>query len=156
MSQTKPVIAIVPGGFCSPDVYAKFADIPQNDGFKVIVPRLKVTESLPLKDPATKEFKDLANKDLPDDVQTVLADLTPLLDQGRKAVIAGHSYGSLPALLANQGQTVEDRSSKGLTGGIKAYTVVAGFAYGTRRCNVRGNLEDAPAQSYFVHDVCIV
>ncbi|CAH0035681.1 unnamed protein product [Clonostachys rhizophaga] len=152
MSQTKPVIAIVPGGFCSPDVYAKVADILQNDGFEAIVPRLKVTESLPSKDPTTKEFKDLANKDLPDDVQAILADLTPLLDQGRKALIVGHSYGSLPALLTTQGQTVEERSAKGLPGGIKAYAVVAGFAYGTRGRNVRGNLEDAPALSYFVHE----
>ncbi|KAM5344347.1 hypothetical protein ACJ41O_012884 [Fusarium nematophilum] len=152
MSQTKLVIVIVPGGFCSPEVYAQVASILRQDGFTVIIPTLRVCRNLPSKDPATPEFKDLAGKSLLDDVQQIHTELVPWLDQGREAVVLGHSYGSLPALLSLQGQTVEERAEKGLSGGIKAYVAVAGFAYAVRGRNVLGSTEDAPLMPYHIHE----
>ncbi|KAF4956242.1 hypothetical protein FSARC_11641 [Fusarium sarcochroum] len=150
MSQTKPVVAIVPGGFCGPDLYEGVANTLREDGFTVIIVTSTVTKNLPSKDTTHPEFKNLANKGLLDDVDEIHAKLTPSFDQGLEVVIFGHSYGSLPALLALQGQTVDERKAKGLSGGIKAYAVIAGFAYALRGRNVRGDTEDAPPMPYFI------
>jgi pimeloyl-ACP methyl ester carboxylesterase len=154
MSQTKPVIVIVPGGFCSPEVYQPVADILEQDGFTVTIPRLTVTKNLTSKDPASPEFKDLANKGLLDDVKEIHDRLASEFDKGSGVVIFGHSYGSLPALLAIEGHTIEERKAKGLSGGIKGYVAVAGFAYAQRGRNARGDTEPAPPMSYFEYEVC--
>ncbi|KAF9770562.1 hypothetical protein IL306_011870 [Fusarium sp. DS 682] len=152
MSQAKPAVVIVPGGFCSPKVYQPVADILQQDGFTVIIPTLTVAKNLTSKDPSNTEFKDLANKGLLDDVKEIHDRLASEFDKGSEVVIFGHSYGSLPALLAIQGQTVQERKAKGLSGGIKGYVAVAGFAYTLRGRNARGDTEQAPPMPYFEHE----
>ncbi|KAF4333138.1 alpha beta hydrolase family domain protein [Fusarium beomiforme] len=152
MSQTKPVIVIVPGGFCSPEVYKPVAKILEQDGFTVIIPTLTVTKNLTSKDSTTTEFKDLANKGLLDDVKEIHDLLAAEFDKGSEVVIFGHSYGSLPALLALEGQTVQERQAKGLAGGFKGYVAVAGFAYTLRGRNARGDTEQAPPMPYFEHE----
>ncbi|QGI62721.1 hypothetical protein CEK26_006682 [Fusarium fujikuroi] len=144
MAENKPVIAIVPGGFCSPEVYQPVANILEQDGFNVIVPRLTVTKTLTSRDPATPEFKELANKSLLDDVEEIHSRLASEFEKGSEVVIFGHSYGSLPALLAIEGQTIAERKTKGLSGGIKGYVAVAGFAYAQKGKNARGDTEPAP------------
>jgi hypothetical protein len=153
MSQFKPVIVMVPGGFCDPIIYDKVANIMREDGFLVLVPRLTVTKNFHSKDPTSQELEDLAHKGLPDDVKQIHAELLPLLDQGHEAFLTGHSYGSLPALMAIQGHTIQERSARGLCGGIKGYAVVAGFAYAMRGRNVMGDTEDARPMPYFEHQV---
>ncbi|KAH7229788.1 Alpha/Beta hydrolase protein [Fusarium oxysporum] len=152
MAESKPVIAIVPGGFCSPEVYQPVADILEQDGFTVIIPRLTVTKNLTSKDPASPEFKELANKGLLDDVKEIHERLASEFGKGSEVVIFGHSYGSLPGLLAIEGHTVEERQAKGLSGGIKGYVAVAGFAYAQRGKNARGDTEPAPPMPYFEHE----
>ncbi|VTT63627.1 unnamed protein product [Fusarium fujikuroi] len=144
MAENKPVIAIVPGGFCSPEVYQPVANILEQDGFNVIIPRLTVTKTLTSRDPATPEFKELANKGLLDDVEEIHSRLASEFEKGSEVVIFGHSYGSLPALLAIEGQTIAERKTKGLSGGIKGYVAVAGFAYAQKGKNARGDTEPAP------------
>ncbi|KAF5601750.1 pectin lyase precursor [Fusarium pseudocircinatum] len=131
MAESKPVIAIVPGGFCSPEVYQPVANILEQDGFTVIIPRLTVTKTLTSKDPTSTEFKDLSNKGLLDDVKEIHDRLASELEKGSEVVIFGHSYGSLPGLLAIEGHTVAERKAKGLSGGIKGYVAVAGMGSST-------------------------
>ncbi|KAJ4268997.1 hypothetical protein NW762_003069 [Fusarium torreyae] len=155
MSQTKPIIAIVPGGFCKPDIYEDVGNALRDDGFTVIIPTLTVTRNLPSKDASHPEFKELAKKGLLDDVEEIHAKLAPSFDQGLEVVIFGHSYGSLPALLALQHHTVNERKAKGLPGGIKAYSAIAGFAYAMRGRNVLGNTEEASPMPYHVTEAGI-
>ncbi|KAF5566753.1 hypothetical protein FPHYL_3695 [Fusarium phyllophilum] len=152
MADIKPVIVIVPGGFCSPEVYQPVADILEQDGFTVIIPRLTVTKNLTSKDPTSQEFQLLANKGLLDDVEEIHGRLAPEFDKGSEVVIFGHSYGSLPALLAIEGHTIAERKAKGLSGGIKGYVAVAGFAYAQRGKNARGDTQPAPPMPYFEHE----
>ncbi|KAM0542294.1 hypothetical protein ACHAPJ_012859 [Fusarium lateritium] len=150
MSQSKPVIAIVPGGFCGPDLYKSVADTLREDGFTVIIITLTVTKNLTSKDATQPEFQDLANKGLLDDVEEIHAKLAPFFDQDHEVVVFGHSYGSLPALLALQDQTVGERKARGSQGGIKAYSAIAGFAYAVRGRNVLGNTEEAAPMPYHI------
>ncbi|KAG5770192.1 hypothetical protein H9Q72_002857 [Fusarium xylarioides] len=152
MAESKPVIVIVPGGFCSPEVYQPVANILEQDGFTVIIPKLTVTKTLTSKDPTSQEFKGLANKGLLDDVKEIHGRLAPEFEKGSEAVIFGHSYGSLPALLAIEGHTISERKAKELSGGIKGYVAVAGFAYAQRGKNARGDTEPAPPMPYFEHE----
>ncbi|KAF5705024.1 hypothetical protein FGLOB1_8164 [Fusarium globosum] len=152
MAESKPIIAIVPGGFCSPEVYQPVANILEQDGFNVIIPRLTVTKTLTSKDPATPEFKELAKKGLLDDVEEIHSRLASEFEKGSEVVIFGHSYGSLPALLAIEGQTIAERKTKGLSGGIKGYVAIAGFAYAQKGKNARGDTEPAPPMPYFEHE----
>ncbi|KAF4955671.1 hypothetical protein FGADI_4364 [Fusarium gaditjirri] len=152
MAEHKPVVVIVPGGFCSPEVYQPVANILEQDGFIVIIPRLKVTKNLASKDPASQEFKDLANKGVLDDATEIHARLASEFDKGSEVVIFGHSYGSLPGLLAVERHTVQERQAKGLSGGIKAYIAVAGFPYTQRGKNALGNTDPAPPMPYHEHE----
>lgn len=154
MAESRPVIVIVPGGFCSPEVYQPVSHILEQDGFTVIIPRLTVTKNLTSKDLASPEFKELANKGLLDDVKEIHERLASEFGKGSEVVIFGHSYGSLPGLLAIEGHTVEERQAKGLSGGVKGYVAVAGFAYAQRGKNARGDTEPAPPMPYFEHEVC--
>ncbi|KAF4453791.1 hypothetical protein F53441_3618 [Fusarium austroafricanum] len=151
MSQTKPVIAIVPGGFCSPEVYQDVANTLQQDGFTVIITILTTTKNLASQDPKDLEYKDLANKTLLDDVKEIHAALASELEKGSEVVIFGHSYGSLPALLAIEGHTFEERKAKSLPGGIKGYVAISGFPYAVRGKNIRGNTEEAPLMPYWTY-----
>ncbi|KAI1027165.1 hypothetical protein LB504_008012 [Fusarium proliferatum] len=129
MAEKKPVVVIVPGGFCSPEVYQPVA----------IIPTLTVTKNLASKDPSSQELKDLVSKGLLDDVNEIHDRLASEFDKGSEAVIFGHSYGSLPGLLSIHNHTIEERQAKGLCGGIKAYIAVAGFPFAQRGKNVLGN-----------------
>jgi hypothetical protein len=53
------------------------------------------------------------------DGEIVQAELLPLLDKGRTAVLVSHSLGCVAALAAVRHQTVDERSARGLKGGIK-------------------------------------
>jgi predicted alpha/beta hydrolase len=155
MSQAKPVIAIVPGGFCGPQIYQDVASALRDDGFTVVIPTLTTTKDLSTKDPTSAEYKDFASKGLPDDVKEIHDSLASELDKGSEVVIFGHSYGSLPALISLEGQTVEERKAKGLSGGIKAYAAVSGFAYTMRGKNIMGTTEDLPVMPYHTLEVSL-
>ncbi|RGP68587.1 hypothetical protein FSPOR_5224 [Fusarium sporotrichioides] len=152
MSQPKPVIVIVPGGFCSPEIYQDVAHILRDDGFTAIVIRLTTTRSLPSEDPANDEYKTLASKGMLDDVKEIHNSIAKELDEGSEVVIFGHSYGSLPGLLAIEGHILEERGAKGLTGGIKAYAAVAGFAFAVRKRNIYGTTEQGPVMPGHSHE----
>jgi alpha-beta hydrolase superfamily lysophospholipase len=153
MTENKPVIVIVPGGFCSPEIYQDVANILREDGFTVIVPRLTITKNLSSKDPTDEEYKLLASKGMLDNVKEIHDSIAKELDGGSEVVIFGHSYGSLPGLLAIEGHTVEERKVKGLPGGIKGYGVVSGFAFAMRGRNILGTTEQGPVMPNHSHEV---
>ncbi|GKU08006.1 hypothetical protein FLAG1_08945 [Fusarium langsethiae] len=152
MSQPKPVIVIVPGGFCSPEIYQDVANILRDDGFTTIVIRLTTTRSLPSEDPANDEYKTLASKGMLDDVKEIHNSIAKELDEGSEVVIFGHSYGSLPGLLAVEAHILEERRAKGLTGGIKVYAAVARFAFAVRERNIYGTIEQGPVMPNHSHE----
>jgi pimeloyl-ACP methyl ester carboxylesterase len=152
MTPTKPVIVIVPGGFCSPDIYQDVANVLLEEGFTVKVIRLTTTRSLLSDDPANVEYKTLASKGMLDDVKEIHDSIAKELDGGSEVVIFGHSYGSLPGLLAIEGHTLGERKTKGLAGGIKAYAAVAGFAFAVRERNIYGTTEQGPVMPNHSHE----
>ena len=154
MASTKPIILIVPGGFFSPEPYATVKNLLEQQGHETIVAKLTVCGDLSSKTPASQEWKDMAGKGATDDVNHIHSLLVPLLDQGRKAVIVAHSYGSLPGMLSIEGQTVAERAARGCVGGITAFVSVAGFAYPFRGKNVFGADEDIPLMPYHELEVC--
>ena len=153
MASTKPIVVMIPGGFFSPRPYKQVRDLLENHGHQVIVPDLTVCGDLSSKTPDSSEWKDMAQKGAEDDAKKVHNLLLPLLDQGQNAVLLGHSYGSLVALLTVQGQTVAERAAKGLKGGIVKYVTVAGFAYPVHGKNLFGNDDDLPLMPYHTLEV---
>ncbi|KAM0227019.1 hypothetical protein ACHAPO_011903 [Fusarium lateritium] len=152
MPQTKPVIVIIPGGFCSPEIYQDVASILRTDGFPAKVIKLTATGNVPLENAADDEYKALANKGMLDDVKEIHDSITKELDEGSEVVLFGHSYGSLPGLLSIEGHTLEERKTKGLAGGIKGYAAVAGFAFAVRKRNIYGTTEQGPVMPNHSHE----
>ncbi len=143
MSSSKPVIVLVPGAFHSPSCWNALADGLQKQGYTVLTPPLAVCGE------ATDAARLVGTTAL-DDVRLIHSNLLPFLDSGRESVIVGHSYGSVPAALAVEGQTVEERAAKGLRGGIKALVTIAGFAYPVRGKSIMGDESEPPLMPYHV------
>jgi alpha-beta hydrolase superfamily lysophospholipase len=123
MTETsKPLILIVPGSFHGPVHYEKVAELLRERGYEVITPALVTTGAGDL-DPTLDHI---------DDQHVIHKALLPLLDQGKKAVVVSHSYGSLPAATAVEGQTTAERSARGLKGGIEAIVTITSFVFPTR------------------------
>ncbi|UZP42979.1 hypothetical protein NXS19_010795 [Fusarium pseudograminearum] len=152
MTQNKPVIVLIPGGFCSPEIYQAVADFLREDGFTVKIITLTSTRTLPSEDPAHDEYKDLASKGMLDDVKEIHDSIAKELDERSEVVLFGHSYGSLPGLLSLEGYTLEERKAKGLAGGIKSYAAVAGFAFAVRERNIYGTTEQGPVMPNHSHE----
>ncbi|KAK5096752.1 hypothetical protein LTR70_002878 [Exophiala xenobiotica] len=150
MVSTKPVMVIVPGGFCSPQTYEHVEQLLHQQGYETIIPNLTVCGDLSSKTAASREWRDMAEKGVADDVKLIHSLLLPLLDQGRKAVIVAHSYGSVPAMLSIEGQTVSERAERNSIGGIIAYVNVSGFAHPARGKNVFGSDDEPPLMPYHV------
>ena len=153
MASAKPLIIIVPGGFFSPGPYDAVCKLLRERGYTVLVPQLTVCGDLSSKTPESSAWKAMARNGALEDRQHILSLLVPYLDQGHEAIIVSHSYGSLPATLCVEGQTVSDRAAKSLKGGVRAYLSVAGFAYPVRGKNIFGGEEEPPLMPYHVLEV---
>jgi pimeloyl-ACP methyl ester carboxylesterase len=150
---TKPVIVLVPGLFHKPSSWAKVAGPLRDHGYTVLTPPLAVGGDLTGKTPASLEWKELASKSFVDDRQVILDAVMPLLDEGKTAILVGHSFGSVPATLAVEGQTVAERQERGLKGGVVALVVIAGFAYPVKGKSVFGDENEPPLMPYHVLEV---
>ena len=115
MESDKPVIVIVPGGFHKPIHYRKISGPLRDQGFDVVDIELVACGDNP--DPELTAF---------DDAAVISKKLDHLLDEGRKAVIVSHSYGSLPVSAVIEGRTVVERSERGLKGGVSAVVSIGG------------------------------
>lgn len=145
---SKPAIILIPGGFCSPEAYAKLASTLEEYGYETIVIRLRTCTDSPGGDPSTSEWKTLAQLTPFDDAKLVHEALSGLAEQGKEALLVGHSYGSLPMLASCQGWTTRERSAKGLQGGIKGVVYLAGFTHAQRGKGIMGNTEYLPVLPY--------
>lgn len=142
MDSQKPIIVIVPGSFHRPIHYRSIAEPLRAQGYEVLSFDLAVCgESV---DPNLSFF---------DDAAVIKEHLLPLLDEGKKAVIVSHSYGSLPVSALIDGQTVAERTEKGLKGGISAVISIAGFAFPAPGKSIMGNEQNPPPPPYQIWKV---
>ncbi|VUC26270.1 unnamed protein product [Clonostachys rosea] len=143
MSSMKPVIVLIPGAFHRPSSWNVLAEGLRKHGYTVLTPPLAVCG-------AATDAKQLIGTTALDDVRIIHSHMLPFLDNGRECVVVCHSYGSLPATLAVEGQTVKERAAKGLSGGIKALVTIAGFSYPIRGKSIMGDDSEPPIMPYHV------
>lgn len=150
---SKPIIVFVPGAFHRPSSWNAVAEPLREDGYTVLTPALTVCGDLDSATPESAQWKDMAAKGVLEDAQAIRDVLLPKLDAGNKAILVSHSYGSVPASLVVEGQTVAERAARGLPGGISAFVVIAGFAYPVRGKGIMGDDSEPPVMPYHVLDV---
>ena len=138
----RPAFVLVPGAFHGPNAWHEVAEHLRAQGYKVLTPALATASTL-------HESSKIAGKTSLDDKQSIHEHMLPELDNGTQVVLVGHSYGSLPATLAVQGQTVDERKARGLPGGIRKFVVLAGFAFPVRGKSIMGDDNDPPVPDYF-------
>ncbi|KAI2469422.1 alpha/beta-hydrolase [Annulohypoxylon bovei var. microspora] len=140
MSSQKPVVVIIHGAFFSPMHYRGLIEPLRAQGYTVICPTM----------PTTGLDDTVAGKTYVDDVGRVLDLLTPYLDEGREAVVLGHSQGGIAASAVTESQTVQDRKNRGLKGGIKAVIYLTALAIPTKGASLLGMLGDTLPPIYRV------
>ncbi|KAL1858740.1 hypothetical protein Daus18300_009874 [Diaporthe australafricana] len=62
------------------------------------------------------------------DVKMLLEHAERLFAQGQEIVLAGHSYGGIPACVATRVNSVAERAERGLSGGFRHIVFIAAFA----------------------------
>lgn len=141
MGVSKPVIVLIPGSFHPPAVWTKVAGNLRTRGYEVLTPAL-VSTGAPA-DPSV-----LASLTCEDDAAAILKEMTPVLDEGKEAVVLGHSYGSIVAAIVCRDNTVKERAARGLKGGIRGLVSLGGYAFPVRGKNVFGTDGPAPDISW--------
>ncbi|KAH8176390.1 alpha/beta hydrolase family protein [Sarocladium implicatum] len=149
----QPLIVIVPGGFVKPEAYDGVAKELSQLGYTTKVLELTVYGDLSNETPDSPAWKEMADKGCLDDVKMIMTQITPEFEEGREVVLLGHSYGTLPATISADGQSVAERHARGEKGGIKALVNLAGFAYPARGKNIIGTDDDMPPMPYQVLEV---
>ncbi|ETS82753.1 hypothetical protein PFICI_04629 [Pestalotiopsis fici W106-1] len=130
MATERPVIVLIHGAWHPPHYYRKTIDLLRKQGYVVLAPPL----------PTTGLDDSVAGKTYVDDVKRVHEALLPHLDAGRQAVILCHSQGGIAGSACVEGQTVEDRKTRGLDGGIKAVVYLAAFALSNHGASLMGDI----------------
>ncbi|KAI1776881.1 alpha/beta-hydrolase [Hypoxylon cercidicola] len=138
MASSKPVIVLIHGAFFAPVHYRKLIEPLRAQGYVVIAPPM----------PSTGLDDSAAGRTYVDDVKRILEYLTPYLDEGKEAVVVGHSQGGITASAVTEGQTVEDRKAKGLKGGVKAVVYLTALAIPTKGASLMGLLGGTPPPIY--------
>ncbi|KAI1658548.1 alpha/beta-hydrolase [Daldinia decipiens] len=138
MASQKPVIVLIHGAFFAPVHYRNLIEPLRSQGYIVLSPPM-----------ATTGIDDsVAGKTYVDDVKRILESLLPYLDEGREAVVVGHSQGGIAASALTEGQTIEDRKAKGLKGGIKSVIYLTALAIPTKGESLLGMLGGTPPPIY--------
>ena len=140
---SKPVFVLVPGMFHGPAEWDAVASRLRAEGHQVLTPPLATTTSI-------DKGASIADKTSLDDVISIHELMLPALDKGNEVVLVGHSYGSLPATLAVEGQTVTERKSRALPGGVRSLVVVTGFAWPVRGKSIMADDNDPPVPDFYV------
>jgi pimeloyl-ACP methyl ester carboxylesterase len=102
------IILVVPGGASPAALYTHLVDHLKANGVDATVYDNPSSSRTPPKEPAG----------LADDAASVASYIRQLADAGRDIVLLPHSYGGLVANEAARGFRKEERTSKGLAGGI--------------------------------------
>ncbi|KAK8052044.1 hypothetical protein PG993_003429 [Apiospora rasikravindrae] len=129
-SASSPVIVIVHGAFHPPVFYQPLVSALQAPphNYTVLAPAL----------PSTGSDDSVTGKTYVDDVQQIHSTLLPLLDAGRQAVLVCHSQGGVAGSAVAENQTVVDRNTRGLPGGVKAVVYISAFAFPEKGMSIIG------------------
>ncbi|KAJ4005027.1 hypothetical protein NW752_011541 [Fusarium irregulare] len=143
-----PTILLVPGAFLGPNPYATVAQALRDHNYVVDVVDTPSAADLSTESVSSPKWKDLAAQTVESDVKAIHDDCERHFEQGNDVVLIGHSYGSIPAMLSIQGQTVKERKDRNLAGGIVGYLNMVGFAFAVRGKNAMASDEDPPFMPY--------
>jgi pimeloyl-ACP methyl ester carboxylesterase len=114
-SSQKPVVVLVHGAWHHPVHYRALIFALQEQGYTVLAPLN-----------ATVGYDDaVVGKTYKDDVKRVHDYLFPVLDEGREVIMLCHSYGGVPGTASIEGNTVAERTAKGLKGGVKSVLYIS-------------------------------
>lgn len=109
------VILLVHGAWHRPLHYRLLIQAFQQQGFTVLAPPL-----------ASSGYDDSVDgKTYHDDVKRIHDAVLPYIDNGRKVIGIGHSYGAIPLTVAIEGHSIPEREQKGLVGGFSSVIYVA-------------------------------
>lgn len=117
-SSSKPIIYLFNGGWFRASVWSGVQAALKAKGYEMMVPELLCS--------ATDGSQ--AGKSSIDEVENCRRLVEPLMDQGHEFIVAGWSFGSLPAVMVTKGWTVAERQKAGKKGGFKAIVHIAGLA----------------------------
>ncbi|KAI5920086.1 Alpha/Beta hydrolase protein [Camillea tinctor] len=109
-SKSRPIIILTPGVSLSANVFEKAERVFESKGYETV--------SLTL--PAVGN----ADKSWHHDRDFILESITPYFDQGREVVLVAHSYSSIPSISATKDNSLEQRASRGESGGIRCIIMV--------------------------------
>ncbi|CAG7564375.1 unnamed protein product [Fusarium equiseti] len=113
--QLKPVILFIHGAWHQPKHYSQLLTSIEAKGLTVVAPTL-----------ASAGYDDSVDgKELEDDVKAIQNEILPYIDNGRKVIAVGHSYGAVPLQVAVNGHTLAEREQKGLQGGFVSIIFIA-------------------------------
>ncbi|KAL2068192.1 hypothetical protein VTL71DRAFT_16290 [Oculimacula yallundae] len=157
---SKPVFVCVPGASHSQLIYEPLARILSLQGYSTYPLALPSTGG----NPPTYDFRE--------DVQAIRNLVGQIVDSGLDVIMVLHGYGGIPGAEALQGLGRDERSRRGLRGGvlrlvfIMSYMALEGFQGSPRgdvssmfpymRCNVKAGLstiKPADALSVFYNDL---
>ncbi|KAI0199955.1 Alpha/beta hydrolase fold-1 [Astrocystis sublimbata] len=113
---TKPIIFFVPGAWHDPWCFDLVRKSLSTRGYQTEASALATVGSTV---PTTGVF---------DDAAKVRSALTELIDEGKEVILVGHSYGGVVCSNSVDGLGIQQRSSKGLKGGIILILYLAAFA----------------------------
>lgn len=147
-AMSKPTILLVPGAFLGPNPYATVAQALRDHDYVVDVVDTPSAADLSTESVSSSKWKDLAAQTVESDVKAIHDACERHVEQGNDVVLIGHSYGSIPAMLSIQGQTVRERKDQNLAGGIVGYLNMVGFAFAVRGKNAMASDEDPPFMPY--------
>jgi len=117
MATPKPTILLIPGAWHTPECFDALRAEMEKHSFPTISRQLP---SNGCTDPSNHSAQTDA-----DFIRTQL--LLPLLDEGKRVVVAMHSYGGQPGSAAAYGLSEEERSKEGLKGGVVGLVYIAAF-----------------------------
>lgn len=118
MATTKPTIVLIPGAWHTPAYFNPLRNHLEAQSYPTIshqLPSVGCTDSA-------------CNHTAQTDAEFVRKKtLLPLLDAGKRVMLAMHSYGGHPGSAAAYGLSEEERHKEGLKGGVMGLVFMAGF-----------------------------
>lgn len=114
----KPIVVLVHGACHTPGHFHLLIQALRKAEYRVIAPSL-----------ATTGWDDrISGKTWADDVALLHSVVDPLLDEGRQAIVLGHSYGGIVITHFAVGHSVAERAARGQKGGVAAVLYLAALA----------------------------
>ncbi|KAF2008952.1 alpha/beta-hydrolase [Aaosphaeria arxii CBS 175.79] len=112
---SKPTIVFVPGAWSGHDVFDEVRSVLASRGWQSETATNRTVGANP------------PTMHLQDDAAAIRAILQRLADEGKKIILAVHSYGGLVGAEAAQGFGIKQRAEQGLPGGVILFTYIASF-----------------------------